>query len=322
MKVTRLLVITLLCFSLPAFSQTDEGRSHRFSDRANHKSCAYEPHGQIERKYYAEGPWQDVTVAETEIPCDSAGNKCVLFYPTRLGANGFRHPIVAYGNGFEGKPTDVAYLLKHLASWGFVVVGTEDKQTIEGTTILDSVKFMVALNGDPASIFLDRLDVNQIGAVGYSQGAAGVISAMIKSGRLLKTVVAIELPAMTGCKGNCGEPDMRQLRHGSIFFIGDQIEAHYNNVPSEVMKLKGTLRGVSHNDMTGQPGCATAKADTGWPCIVGVYGYLGYPTAWLMDRLQGDPYTHAAFVQGKGEMFNEPGPRALRNWQYVASTIR
>jgi hypothetical protein len=58
MKVTRLLAIKLLCMSLPALSQTDQERSQRFSDCADHKSCTYEPHGQIERKYYAEGPWQ------------------------------------------------------------------------------------------------------------------------------------------------------------------------------------------------------------------------------------------------------------------------
>ena len=49
----------------------------------------------------------------------------------------------------------------------------------------------------------------------------------------------------------------------------------------------------------------------------GVYGYLGYPTAWFMDRLQGDTYAHGAFVNGTGEIFSE-----TRNWEYVASNIQ
>jgi len=52
-------------------------------------------------------------------------------------------------------------------------------------------------------VFYDKLDVTQIGAAGYSQGGLGVIIAMIKSGRLIKTVIPIEPPAMWVCLGLC-----------------------------------------------------------------------------------------------------------------------
>ena len=73
-----------------------------------------------------------------------------------------------------------------------------------------------------------------------------------------------------------------------------------------------TLLRADHNDIQGRPGC------TGVPvaCCVGVNGYLGYITAWLMDRLQGDVAVHAAFLQGSGEMFSE-----TTNWEYVGSNI-
>jgi hypothetical protein len=48
-----------------------------------------------------------------------------------------------------------------------------------------------------------------------------------------------------------------------------------------------------------------------------VYGYLGYPTAWFMDRLQGDAFAHGAFINGTGEMFSETA-----NWELVASNIQ
>jgi hypothetical protein len=259
-----------------------------------------------------------------------------LIYPANLRANGFKHPIVAYGNGTNAKPIEAAYFLKHLASWGFVVVASEDKQTLSGITIVDSVKFLIAANGDPGSIFLNKLDVGQIGAVGYSQGAFGVISAMIKSPGLIKTIIAIELPAKSWCKPACPDPDVRNLTQGSIFFVtgsddpiapptqppglaGEQsIEAYYNAVPDNLMKLKGTLIGPSHNDISGQPDCAKA---TGAACVIGVYGYLGYPAAWLMYQLQGDFYARSAFVQQTGEMFKKPPQPASQNWDYVASNI-
>ena len=92
------------------------------------------------------------------------------------------------------------------------------------------------------------------------------------------------------------------------------IAAYYAAVPPGVDKLKGTLLRAQHNDIQGQPRCRW------WfpiGCCVGVDGYLGYITAWLMDRLQGDATAHAAFVQNTGEMFSQTA-----NWEYVGSNIQ
>jgi hypothetical protein len=337
MKTIAALAITAVCLSLPAFPETNAERSERSSNNClATKSCRYEPQGEIEKKYYEKGPWRDVTVGETEGTCDSAGNKCLLVYPTNLGANGFKHPIVAYGNGTNADPIETAYFLRHLASWGFVIAGSEDKHTLPGITILDSIEFLMAANSNASSIFLNKLDVSQIGAVGYSQGAFGVISAMIRAPGLIKTVIPIELPAKSWCNPACPDPDVRNLAKGSIFFVtgsadpispatqppgstGEQsIEAYYNAVPDDLMKVKGTLIGPSHNDISGQPDCGAATASA---CVVGVYGYLGYPTAWLIYQLTGDHYARAAFVEETGEIFNRPGGPALRNWDHVASNI-
>ena len=337
MKTAAMLVITAAYLSLPSLPRADAGDATEGINNCQQTApCRYEPSGEIEKKYYARGPWSDVIVSETETPCDSKGNKCLLIYPTNLGANGFKHPIVAYGNGTNANPMEAAYFLKHLASWGFTVVASEDKQTLPGTTILDSIKFLIAANSDRSSLFLNRLDVSEIGAAGYSQGAFGVISAMLKSPGLIKTAIAIELPKRAWCNPACPEPDVRRLTQGSIFFIdgsedpispptqppgtaGEQsIDAYYNAVPDHVMRVKGTLIGPSHNDIAGQPDCAPAA---GPGCVTGVYGYLGYPTAWLMDQLQGNGDAHGAFAQDTGEIFKKPAPLALRNWEYMASNI-
>jgi hypothetical protein len=327
MKIIATLAIIALFLPVPALPQTNPGRPRQGS--------TYEPNGEIEKKYYSPGPWKEVTVGETEKPCDSEGNKCILVYPTNLGANGFKHPIVAYGNGTNAHPTEAAYFLKHLASWGFAVIGSEDKHTLQGITILDSVKFLIAANSDPDSIFQNKLDVSQIGAAGYSQGAFGAISAMIKSPGLIKTAIAIALPKKSWCNPACPNPDVRDLTQGSIFFVtgsddpiappaqppgspGEQsIEAYYKAVPEGLMKVKGTLAGASHNDISGQPDCAAP--DPG--CVIGVHGYLGYPAAWLMYQLQGDSHARGAFVQEAGEMFKGPPPPAMRNWDHAASNI-
>ena len=109
--------------------------------------------GAIELKYYAPGTWA-VTVSAGSACCDSSGNKFDLYYPTNLGANGFLHPILTWGNGSFASPRQYDYFLRHMASWGFVVVATEDFSTGLGQTILDGAKFMIHANGDPTSILL------------------------------------------------------------------------------------------------------------------------------------------------------------------------
>ena len=197
-----------------------------------------------------------------------------------------------------------------------------------GQTILDAAKYAVAANQDSTSPFFHKLNVNQIGSFGHSQGATGAINALLKSNGLIKTVLPIELPSQIwGNPTNFFNPANLT---GSIFFVDgsndfvspptqgnnvaglQSIQAYYQAVPNSVQKLMGTLKGPSHNDLGGQPDCSQAP----FPCINGVYGYLGYPTAWFMDRLQGDAYAHGAFVNPTGEMFSE-----TTNWEHVASNI-
>ena len=95
--------------------------------------------------------------------------------------------------------------------------------------------------------------------------------------------------------------------------LGQQsVEGYYNAAPNNIVKLKGSLKGPNHNDVQGQPDCSSVPIG----CVNGVYGYLGYPTAWFMFQLQGDSYAHGAFVNPTGEMFSE-----TKNWEAVASNV-
>jgi hypothetical protein len=286
----------------------------------------------IELKYYANGRWA-VTTRLAGACCDSSGNKFDLYYPTNLGAGGFKHPILTWGNGTYAKPGQYAYFLNHLASWGFVIIATQDEYTGPGQTILDAANYMVAANSDSSSIFYQKLDVKEIGALGHSQGATGAINALLKSAGSIKTVIALELPKHFFCSSHANCTDTKSITAGSIFFIdgsadgispptqyswerGEQsIQTYYDAVPSGVAKLKGTLIGLDHLDLLGQPDCPTDWLDK-LACTSGVYGYLGYPTAWMMAHLQDDTYAAGAFVKGSGEIFSETA-----NWEYVESNI-
>lgn len=292
----------------------------------------------IEQKYYAAGPWA-VTATKAFGCCDSSGNKFDVWYPTQLGKNGFRHPIITWGNGTDAVPSQYSYLLSHLASWGFVVVASENEQTGTGQVILDAARWMVAQNDQASSIFFHVLSTTQVGAIGHSQGASGAVNAQLKSGGLITTAVPIEIPLQLGClldPAKC--TDTRKLTGGSIFLVNGSADGvispslpivpwqgtlqsnddYYQAAPASVAKAWGTLNGPGHLDVQGQPACNRANPPPQPPewCVSGVYGYLGYPTAWMMDRLQNDGYAHQAFISGTGEMFRETA-----NWSNQRSNI-
>jgi hypothetical protein len=291
------------------------------------------PTGAVELTYYQPGPWP-VTAHTGFACCDTSGAKFDIWYPTQLGNKGLRHPIITFGNGTNAVPSNYAYLLSHLASWGFVVIATENKNTGTGSDILVAANYLVREESTASSIFFHKLDTSKIGAVGHSQGASGSLNAMMKSGGAIKTAVTLELPAQQWCSSTikCAL-DIRKLTSEAVFFVNGSADilispstqllpwqvdglqsnqAYYQATPATVSKVWGTLNGPNHNDSQGQPDCAAAN----FPCTNGVYGYLGYPTAWLMDRLRGDARAHSAFISGSGEIFTEK-----TNWSNQTSNI-
>ncbi|MEK8029887.1 hypothetical protein AACH06_03555 [Ideonella sp. DXS29W] len=288
------------------------------------------PTGEIEKRFYADGPWA-VSHRPSFGCCDSSGYAFDIYGPETPGLGGFKHPIVTWGNGTGTAPYNYDYLLRHLASWGFVVVATRQPNTGTGREIRDAARFMAAENTRPGSPFEGTLAVDRIGAMGHSQGATGVINAMRDSGGAIRTAIAMALPAQVFCSDEINCTDPSRLRAGSVFYLNGSLDvvispsrqpkgtrglqsnaAYYRAMPSTLPKFWATLRGANHNDMMGQPDCALV----GSTCHNGVYGYLGYPTAWLMDQLQGDAEAHQAFVAGSGEIFFQP-----KNWANQTSNI-
>ncbi|MFI5779928.1 hypothetical protein [Nocardia sp. NPDC051570] len=278
----------------------------------------YVPTGAIEAKYFGPGPWA-VTARAGLGCCDSTGAAYDVWYPADLGAGGVRHPVITWGDGTSAVPHQYDYLLRHLASWGFVVVATENQNTGSGADIASAARYLLAQAQDPASLFHDKLNTEAVGAMGHSQGATGVVNAMIDSDGLITTVVTAEIPAQAFCSDARRCADTHRLRSGSVLFVNGSSDAlispsaqlpglpdglqsnraYYEAVPTSVTKAWGTLIGPNHNDIQGQPDCAAASI----PCTTGVYGYLGYPTAWLVARLWNCPEAQRAFAPGSGEFY-------------------
>ena len=99
-------------------------------------------------------------------------------------APGGPFPVVVFSHGFAGFPTQSAFLMTHLASWGFVVVAPDHtsrdlaavmsgRLAFTGTADVDDLRAAVAALGK--SSLRNDVDLNNLAAVGHSAGANAAV---------------------------------------------------------------------------------------------------------------------------------------------------
>ncbi len=295
---------------------------------------AYQPAAPVEASYYVPGPW--AVASRTSVDCcTSTGDSYDIWYPADLGAGGVVHPVITWGNGTMAHPREYAYLLSHLASWGFVVIAADRTDTGTGIQMLDAVRYLAQQNSDPNSIFHGKIDTGAVGATGHSQGGLGAINALARGGGAVSTAVTLEMPLSAVCAslpsvdGQSACIDPSAATSGSVLLVNgsadgispatqplppeviglQSMQAYYDALPADLPKARAAVVGAQHNDIQGQPDC------TNYSCTEGVYRYLGYLTAWFMDRLRGDSAARSAFLADTGELMHNP------HWSDQASTI-
>jgi hypothetical protein len=253
---------------------------------------------EVEQRLQGAGPW----AVSTGTAGDASGGAHTLFYPTNLGASGVDHPILTWGNGSGSSPSNYTDTLRHLASWGFVVVASNSGQAGWGTELLAGANHMISQNDNPSSVFYQDLDTTAVGALGHSQGATGAVHATILSEGRITSTVPINFVDPAWFNPASQMPDLSRLRDPVFFVTGGSDflstasaqQNYYNQVTAPA--AKAALRGGDHN--------VVQRAGN---------GYLGYITAWLMYTLEGDTFARRAFVGNPPELAADP------DWQNQAT---
>lgn len=117
-----------------------------------------------------------------------------VWYPAEMETEKEKtYPLIVICNGTGYRATRFASIFEHLASWGFIVIGTEEEWSGKGRGAILSLRFMLEQNKLPQSVFYRKIDLEKIGIAGHSQGGAGAINAITKypEGKLFKTLVSI-----------------------------------------------------------------------------------------------------------------------------------
>jgi len=100
-----------------------------------------------------------------------------IFRPATLGPSPRKNPIVSWANGTLFGIDMYQTLLRHWASYGFVVIAAHSQSTAGGATHKAGIDWLVAENARASSIYFGSLDTTAIGAAGHSQGGGATIAA-------------------------------------------------------------------------------------------------------------------------------------------------
>ncbi len=131
--------------------------------------------------------------------------KYEIYYPSDIAAGTEKYPVVIFSNGTGIKASKYPAVLKHLASWGFIVMATEEENSWNGFSSEMCLRTIITYNetevieGRETNPFFGYVDLDNIGVSGHSQGSVGVITAATenKQGNMIKATFSASPTNMT-----------------------------------------------------------------------------------------------------------------------------
>lgn len=100
-----------------------------------------------------------------------------IWYPADIAQSKMPYPVIVSANGSGFPYQKYEPVLERLASWGFVVIANDDGTSWSGLSSSQSLTKLDELNTDKSSVFYQKLDTNNAGITGHSQGGVGAINA-------------------------------------------------------------------------------------------------------------------------------------------------
>lgn len=248
---------------------------------------------ELETRYLKKGRFDvEKVVFDAEKPIE----KYSIFYPKEMKEWSKNYPVLFVVNGTGGKATKYEALFEHYASWGFIVVGTQDKGTGTGQTTMQALDFLLAENEAVESIFFKKIDKGNIGITGFSQGGAAVMNVITNDAYkgYFKTAVPLSpVSEKTTREMTDYNYDSSKVQVPIMVLAGtegkfevetviplSELNVIFDKIPEQ--KLVARRSGIDHDKM--------------------MYSASGYVTAWFMWQLQGDTEAVQAFVGENAEI--------------------
>ncbi len=256
--------------------------------------------GAIEAKYIKNGKYD---VSYYEEPALHGFEKYEIYYPAELEhMEDTKYPVVVFVNGTGAKVSKYKPLLEHMASWGFIAIGTEEEYDWNGFAAEMCVRHLTRLNenetvNDKDNFFCGKIDFDHVGITGHSQGGVGVFNAITiqEHKDIYKAAVSLSPTNKELARGLEWTYDASKIDTPIMLIsgagggddwvvTGEQLDSIYRDIHSARVMIR--RKNTDH-------GAVLHSAD-------------GYVTAWFMWKLQGDEEAAGAFCGSNAEISNNP----------------
>ena len=263
---------------------------------------------ELEQKYTNYGEYE---INSYEVASNEENFKTYkVWYPSKLENSNDLYPVVVMVNGTGVPVNKYEATFKHLASWGFVVIGNDDANSWDGVSTSKSLDFLLSLNNEKQSIFDNKIDLENIGVSGHSQGGEGAINAVTNfdNSSYYKSIYTASTPHKILAEAVFGTYDVSKINIPYFMTAGTKqtdagngkdagiaplwsLEENYNTVSDDVMKVQARRSNADHGEML-------TLAD-------------GYMTAWFRYLLLNDKDAAKIFEENNSELLLNT------NWQDV-----
>ncbi|MEF3084530.1 chlorophyllase/cutinase-like alpha/beta fold protein [Bacillus altitudinis] len=245
--------------------------------------------GSLEEKYLAHGTHNTVYFEEQT---DEEWKKYGIYYPADLENSSEKYPVIVMANGSGVWGSRYIASFEHYTSWGFIVIGNEHNTAFAGDSSDASLSYLVEANNDPNSVLYQKVDLENVGIVGHSQGGVGVFNAITKQPNAEKYKTAISISPV-------GEDTANALNWS---YSADEIEIPIMVVAGtedDTINLEDLDKLYSHINSEKVMG---RRSNTNHPEML--YSADGYATAWFMWQLQNDKEAGKAFNGNDAEILH------------------
>lgn len=253
--------------------------------------------GDIEKKYMASGSYEVATLENAVL---QEFGKFIVYYPKELETEDKKYPVIVLCNGSGTPMSKYSSVAKHLASWGFIVIGTEENYSWNAFGAEIGIRYLERFNENETidntkSVFYQKVDFNNVGVVGHSQGGVGVINALTDTTHkdIYKAAVSLSPTNKELAHNLFWDYDATLIKAPIMLISGEgggddwvvtleQLKSIYDDIsaPKIMVRRKNTV----HNEV--------------------LYAANGYVVAWFMYYLQNDQTASKFFMGDSPEILN------------------
>jgi hypothetical protein len=203
-----------------------------------------------------------------------------FYYPSNIGQSSAKHAVILWGNGTFTTPTVYDGLLRHWASFGFIVAAAKTSNAGTGQEMLQGLDTLTTRNGQAGNPFYNKVNLSKVGSSGHSQGGFGAVQTG-KDPRVT-TVFPIEGPGVPA--GTT-----------PVLFLDSQ-----NGLGPPISR-------TAYPQMTNRPAAWAQLAGADHLTVLGNAGWFRVPaTAWAKWQLDGDTHARDMFVGPNCGLCNNP----------------